>query len=323
LGFAEQCIRSLLNSDYPSFEIVVVDNGSTDGSYEVLSSLFGTIQNVRIVRNIRNLGFAEGNNMGYKNSKGEILLFLNVDTQVERTSLRELVRALASNDRVGGAQSKLVNLKDRNRLDSLGFDMDPLGFVYVHSCGSSALGARRIEEPFYADGASMAFKRSVLSEAALDGLPFDQDYFLYFEDNDLSWRVRLRGYDIVTVPACIVYHYRGGSASSTSKYLRTFSYAKNRLVTLIKNYELGNLLRLLPVVVLLELVRIISLLDREPAKSLAKLRALLWCLTNLRRIWRKRLFVQYRIRTVPDSEVMRHMVPLDFSALKQTYGALY
>jgi cellulose synthase/poly-beta-1,6-N-acetylglucosamine synthase-like glycosyltransferase len=84
LRFAEQCVRSVLDSDYSKFEVVVVDNGSTDGSYEGLSQSFSSAPNLKIVRNYRNLGFAEGNNVGYRNSKGEIVVFLNVDTRVER-----------------------------------------------------------------------------------------------------------------------------------------------------------------------------------------------------------------------------------------------
>lgn len=312
LKFAEQCVGSVLDSDYPNFEVVVVDNGSTDGSYEVLCRSFGTVSNVRIVRNFRNMGFAQGNNAGYQSSRGDIVVFLNIDTKVERRWLRELVLELASDSKVGAAQSELAT-----------YSMDHLGFVYLRARGFSRHDAPQIEEPFYPRGASMAFRRSVLEETAVDGQPFDPDYFLYFEDNDLGWRVRLRGYGIVLVPSSILCHYGAGSTSSTSLYLRTFSFAKNRLMTLIKNYDLANLFRFLPLVVLLEAVHVGVLLPDDPMKSLAKSRALLWCFTNLRRIWRKRILVQTRIRTVPDSEVMRHMLRPNFSALRQTSGIPY
>lgn len=318
LGFAEQCVRSVLDSDYPSLEVVVVHN--TDGSYEVLSQSFGMNLGVSIIRNERNLGFAEGNNVGYRKSKGVIVVFLNVDTRVERKWLSELVRALTSDAKVGGAQSKLVTLRERNRLDSLGFYMDALGFVYLRACESSSFS---VGEPFYPDGASMAFRRSVLEEAALDGRPFHRDYFLYFEDNDLGWRVRLRGYSIVLVPSSVAYHFKGGSASSITDYVRIFSFAKNRLVTLIKNHSLRNLIRFLPLVVLLEMALAVFLLPEEPAKSMAKLRALLWRLSDLGKIWRKHVFVQSRIRAVPDSEIIRHMIPPNFSTLRQTFVTLH
>jgi hypothetical protein len=111
--------------------------------------------------------------------------------------------------------------------------------------------------------------------------------------------------------------------SSASLYLRTLSFAKNRLMTLIKNYDLRNLLRFLPLLVLLEMAHFGFLLREEPVKSAAKSMALLWCLVNLRRIWRKRLMVQSRIRAVPDSEIVKRMLKPNFSALRQTRSLPY
>jgi GT2 family glycosyltransferase len=305
LRFAEQCVRSVLDSDYSNFEVVLVDNGSTDGSYEVLRQLFAAHPRVGIVRNARNLGFAEGNNVGYSRSKGNIVVFLNVDTTVERTWLAELVRVLTAGDRVGGAQSGLTT-----------HAMDWLGLVYMSAYKLLPPDSDQMQEPFYPHGDSMAFKRSVLEEAALEGCPFDRDYFLYFEDNDLGWRVRLRGYSIVSVPSSVVHHYGGGSASYVPGYIRTFSYGKNRFMTLIKNYGLRNLVRFLPLAMLLEFWYTLLTFPRMPRKSLAKLEAILWCLTNFQRIWRKRVQVQSRIRRVPDSEIVRRMLRPNFLALR-------
>jgi hypothetical protein len=327
LVFVEHCVRSVLESDYPAFEVIVVDNGSTDGSYEALCHLFSQVAKVRIVRNDRNLGFALGNNVGYRSSRGEIVAFLNVDTVVERTWLRELVHVLISDERVGAVHSKQMSLKNRGQLESLGAYMDPLGFVYPRAWwarGQSPIGGGQEDEPFYPDGGSMALRRSALEKVAIDGQPFDSDYFLYFEDNDLGWRLRLAGYGIVCVPASVIYHYRGASASAASLHARTFSFAKNRLMTLIKNYDLRNLSRFLPPVVFLEITRIVLLLPKQSTRAQAKLGALFWCLTNLKQIWKKRLYVQSFVRSVPDSEVTRYMVRPNLSVLRRRgFGALY
>jgi hypothetical protein len=326
IEFVEQCVRSVLKSDYPNFELVVVDNASTDGSYEAVRQSFSRVGKVRAFRNERNLGFALGNNVGYMNSKGDIVAFLNVDTMVERSWLRELVDVLISDVRVGAVHSKQMSLRDRSQLESLGAYMDPLGFVYPRAWWAhtqSPLG-RAADEPFYPDGGSMALRRSALEKVAIDGQPFDGDYFLYFEDNDLGWRLRLAGYKIVCVPASVLYHYRGASASAASLYARTFSFAKNRLFTLIKNYDMKNLSRFLAPVVFLEIVRAVLLLPKQPSRARAKLGALLWCLVNLKQIWKKRLYVQSFVRAVPDSEVMKYMVRPNFSVLrKRGFGALY
>ena len=163
----------------------------------------------------------------------------------------------------------------------------------------------------------MAFKRKFVEEVSLGKVPFDSDYFLYFEDSDLGWRIRLRGYRIIFVPSSTVYHYRAGCASTASQYIGVFSFAKNRLSTLVKNYSLGNLFRVMPIVVLFETASLTVFLPRQPLKALAKLRALSWCLANLRQIWKKRLYVQTRIRSVGDSQITRHMIRPNFQAARR------
>jgi hypothetical protein len=317
----------VLDSDYPNFEVVIVDNCSTDGSYEVLCHSFSSIANVRIVRNDRNLGFAVGNNVGYMSSRGDIVAFLNMDTMVERTWLRDLVHVLISDHRVGAVHSRQMSLRDRTQIESLGAYMDPLGFVYPRAwwaCGQSPLSRVDKDEPFYPDGGSMALRRSTVEKAGINGQPFDGDYFLYFEDNDLGWRLRLAGHGILCIPSSVIYHYRGASASTASSYSRTFSFAKNRLVTLIKNYDLVNLMRFLPQVVFLEIARVVVLLPKQSSRARAKLGAMFWCVTNLKQIWKKRLYVQSFVRAVPDSDVMKYMVRPNLLLLRRRgFGALY
>jgi hypothetical protein len=303
LVFADQCVRSVLKSNYPNFELIVVDNGSTDGSYELLCQSFGTIPNAQILRNSRNLGFAEGNNVGYRDSMGDIVVFLNVDTKVEPNWLGPLVSSMTSDDHVGGAQCKLLDMKNPSSVDSTGPFLDFLGYVYPNR---SERGETRCEI-FYADGAAMAFKRRVLNEVALDGGPFDRAYFLYYEDSDLCWRVRLRGYKIILARSSIVYHYRGGAGGRGLGFMRTFFFTRGHLLTLMKNYDLCNLARQLATLVFIELALSVTLLPTEPTRALAKLRAILWCLRNLRDAWVKRLFVQTKVRRIPDRELMRLM----------------
>jgi GT2 family glycosyltransferase len=319
LKFVERCLRSVLESDYPNFEIIVVDNASTDGSYEVLSQSFSSVPNLKIVRNSGNLGFAEGNNVGYRNSKGKIVVFLNVDTRVERGWLAPLASSMLSDARVGGAQCKLLDMKNQGMVDSTGDFLDFLGYVYP----------RRSESPdgdseiFYAEGAAMAFKREVLSEVAFDGDPFDRSHFLYYEDSDLCWRVRLRGYKIIIVPSSVVYHFRGGAGGRDLGYVRAFFFTRSHIMTLVKNYDLHNLLWQLSGLISIELGQSAILLLSEPRKALAKLRAILWCLRNFRNTWMKRLFVQARVRRIPDLDVMRWMRRPNLLAARASASIFY
>jgi hypothetical protein len=303
LTFAEECVRSVLYSNYSNFEVVIVDNGSTDGSYENLSQSFGAIPNVRIVRNSKNLGFAEGNNTGYSKCEGDIAVFLNVDTVVERGWLTSLVSNMTSDRRVGGAQCRLLDMKNQGIIDSTGGFLDFLGYVYPRSSESPDGDA----EIFYAEGAAMAFKREVLDHVSFGGDPFDRSHFLYYEDSDLCWRVRLRGYKIIVVSSSVVYHFRGGAGGRDLGYLRAFFFTRSHIMTLIKNYNLHNLLWQLPGLISIELGQSAILLLSKPRKALAKLKAIFWCLRDFRNIWMKRLFVQARVRRIPDREVMRWM----------------
>jgi len=305
-----------LETDYPNFEVILVDNGSTDGSLEIASRLFSKNQIVRIIRNERNLGFAEGNNVGYASSKGQVIVFLNVDTEVERNWLRELMRVLDMGENIGVAQCKLFSMRDRNKIDSVGYDFDYLGYVYPRSRTRRGDPFDQIEELFSADGAAMAIKRRVLDETCLMDRPFDPDYFCYYEETDLCWRIRLLGYKIMFAPNSIVYHYRGYAWRSEKMLPRlSFHYLKNHVSTLIKNYNTLNLVKWILPLIALEVGRAFSLLRNEPRSALARFSGLVRPLKSFSRLWKRRIVVQYSIRKVSDSEIVRLMHKPNFRAL--------
>ena len=316
IRFIERCLTSILETDYPNFEIILVDNGSTDGSLEIASRLFSKNQRVRIITNERNLGFAEGNNIGYRNSRGQIIVFLNVYTEVDRNWLRELVRILNTEEGIGAAQCKLISMRDRKEIDSVGFDYDYLGYVYPRSQTRRGDSFNQVEELFSADGAAMAVKRKVLKELSLADEPFDPEYFCYYEETDLCWRIRLRGYKILFAPNSIVYHYRGYARPKEKMPPHlVFHYLKNHLSTLIKNYNILNLVKCIPVLVALEIGRALSVLSSEPQSANGRLKAVVWPIKNLSRLWRRRIIVQHAIREVPDNEILRLMRRPDFNVL--------
>jgi len=315
MRFIQKCLTSVLETDYPRFEIVLVDNASRDGSLEAASRLFGKNPMVRIVRKERNLGFAEGNNVGYANSQGQIIVFLNVDTEVDRDWLRKLVHVLNMGEKVGAAQCKLMSMRDRKEIDSAGFDYDYLGYVYPRCQTRRGDPFDRVEELFSADGAAMAVKRRVLEESYL-GTPFDPDYFCYFEETDLCWRMRLRGYKVMFAPYSIVYHYRGYAwrKEKIPPHL-VLHYLKNHISTLVKNYSILNLVKWIPLLIALEVGRALLLLISEPQSTLARLTAIAWPLKNFGRLWRRRIIVQRSIRKLSDSEILRLMRKPDLNAL--------
>jgi len=311
--FAESCLRSVLATDYSNIEVIVVDNASTDGSCEFIRDLFSNMSRVKLIRNQRNLGYAGGSNIGFKHASGDVIAFLNVDTEVDKEWLRELVKALSS-EKVGAVQSKLIKLQDRRTIDSAGWSFDRLGYAHWRYISPDGMSSNRPHELFYAEGVAMAIKKSVLSEVLIDGEPFDSDFFLYYEDTDLSWRIRLRGHEIMLVPTSIVYHQRS-FALSEQQYHMTYYFTRNRISTLIKNYSLINLVRWIPLLLLLELARGVILLRNKPFKARAKLRGIIWNIKNIGRLWKKRSIVQSTIRKVPDAKIVALIQPPNFVTL--------
>lgn len=321
--YVERCLQSVLNSDYPNFEVIFVDNASTDGSFEIVESLFRTDKRLKIIRNAENLGFTGGNNIGFTHANGQYLIFLNNDTEVNETWLKEIIKVMESDPKICVAQSKLLRINRLNAIDSAGQFIDRLGFGHPRD-GEDKGQYHDVEQIFYADGASLAIKRALVNEVLLYGMPFDSDYFpIYYEDADLCWRIRLRGYEVVFVPNSIVYHARSATKLYEMPSYLIFSHVRNRIMTLAKNYDLVNLLKYLPPLLVLETIRAIVLLNGKASHSLAILKAILWNIKHFRAVWEKRLIVQQCIRKTNDASLIKYMLKPSFTHLYHSFKKYY
>jgi len=306
LKFVEKCLESVLKTDHDNFELIFIDNASTDGSLEYVQKQFSHDHRLRIIRNQKNMGFAEGNNIGAKTARGNYIVFLNIDTIVESSWLRELVNVMDVDPKAGVCQSKLLSLKSPKFFDSAGDFIDRHG-VMMRRGGDSMerdVGQyNKVEEVFSARGAALMTRRKIIKEVGL----FDPIYFATYEDIDFSWRTRLHGYKVLFVPNSVVYHI-GGVASPTS--FKTFFTTRNWIMTLTKNYELHNLVKFLPFVIAISasVVGAELILRRRPKLALDRFKGVLWSVLNFRYVWEKRLWIQRCIRRVPDSEIMKHML---------------
>ena len=134
----KQCLLTLSKTDYPNYEVVVVDNASTDGSLTEIRNSFGSDPKIKVVENNQNVGHAEGCNIGAKNTQGRYIVFLDSDTEFNaRNWLRELVKLMEKDDSVGLAQAKLVLAQNKNCLDYVCVDVDALG-TWAANYGSKA-----------------------------------------------------------------------------------------------------------------------------------------------------------------------------------------
>ena len=238
--FIEKCVGSLLASDHPNFEVIVVDNASTDGSLECLAA-FG--ERVRIIRNAANLLSAPGLNQGIKAALGEIVVLLDLDAEVRSDWLMRLVEPIEGDSRVAVTGSKLL-FGDGRTIQHAGGTIGNNGFTehggYGHTDG--ALDDHLPREVEFVTGASIAIRRSVLDDL---GGGLDEMFPFYYEEVDLCWNVRRLGHKVVYVPQSVAIHHESGTMGrGSSRYL--FNFHRGRLRFLLKNARLHELLSRIP-----------------------------------------------------------------------------
>lgn len=307
--YLTKCLQTVFQSDYPNIQVIVVDNASTDGSVDCIERLYRANPRLAVIANKENYGPAKARNIGIGIAAGKYIAFLDNDTQPEAGWLGPLVRALEQSSTIGACQGKLLLMSDPSRFDCAGNYLGSYGFlvstVVVEELDEGQVD--RVEEIFSAKSAAMVVRSDVLKETGL----FDEDYFIYVEETDLSWRIWLRGYRIVFIPDSRVHHAFGTTSKvlpRQQQYLVRFHGTKNYITTLLKNFGLWNLLRIVPVHIAIWIgLAGWFAIKRQPKDSVYILKAILWCVRNFRGIWRKRESVQ-RMRRVNDSNLMRRIM---------------
>lgn len=250
LEHLEPCFRSLMALDYPAqrLELLLVDNGSSDSSVAFMEKRFPA---VRLIRNERNLGFAAGNNVGVRAAQGELVAFLNNDMRVEPNWLRELVAPFEMGKDVAAVGGKILSW-DGKRIDFAAAAMNIFGYGYQLGAGRRAASdVSEVRPMLFVCGGNMAVRRQVY----LDAGGFDDDYFAYYEDADLGWRLWVLGQQVLFTPKAVVYHRHHGTGRHLADEKRRLLYERNALYTIIKNYEDETLQRILPSALLLLLER--------------------------------------------------------------------
>lgn len=284
------CVQSLLDQDYPDVEIIVSDNGSSDGSIDFLQERFST--SIRLIENDRNLGFGAAVNRGLAVAEGDYLVFLNNDLVLESKSIGELAALLESDDDIGAAVPKILYYEKRDTLNSFGVLINYTGIACPNKIDQTDDPDLDITET--ACGGIFMFPRKVFE--TIGG--FDEDLFLYHEDHDLSWRIRIAGWKIMVTPRAVLYHHY-----KFNKGIRKFYFSeKNRLHIMIKNLQWKTLVLILPALLMVEFAQWAHAILHGwfvlKIKSYFELTAL------LPRILKKRKKMQAH-RKIPDKELIR------------------
>lgn len=294
----EKCFSSLANQTVQNFEIVFVDDGSTDQSLDFVEKHY---PDTVIVQNIENVGFARANNAGATVAKGDYLFILNADTYLDDDTIEKLTNTIKKHSKYHYMQLDIRKYNKSNmKGEACTFNMDRFGYP---------IWSGKEENPFYADGAAMVIKKDLFFK--LGG--FDEKYFIYLEDLDIAWRARMLGEEVYYLKGIHVYHYAGGTSVNTqikegsyqTSLRRRYDAQKNNLRTLVKNYELKNLFWALPVSLILASIEgWLYLFKGNIIGFLYLHKAIWWNILNLSDTLNQRKKIQC-IRTVDDTVILK------------------
>jgi GT2 family glycosyltransferase len=295
----QRCLPTVFTQTYPNFEVVIVDNASTDGSVELVREQF---PQVNLIVNDSNLGFAAANNIAIRATSASYIATLNNDTEVEANWLSELVKGMSSDPKVGMVASKILYMQPPHLVDSAGVGVSRAGLAW-NRCNGAQEDPLEVEpyEVFGPSAAAALYRRAMLDEVGL----FDEAYFAYYEDIDLAWRARLMGWRCLYVPTARVYHAHSATSRQGSSFKR-YLLSRNEIWTIVKNYPTPDLWLYLPEILFYDLLsaayRII--LERSWSPLLGRLAAL----RQLRPMLRQRRIIQKR-RQASSREMRQLMAP--------------
>lgn len=305
-GHLNTCITSVLRTNYPNFEVILVDNGSDDGSVDYVQKKF---RQVKIIKLKKNYGTAIGYNIGAFMAKGKYVAILNNDVEVDPEWLTPLVGILEKIPNVVAADPKFKSYYYRDRFDdsaAAGRWIDIFGNNYTRGVNEQDL--EQYNKLVYIMGVLTIFKKDILIKSG----GFDPLYVFGYEDIDLAWRLYLMGYKIVYVPSSIIYHKSGGTTRGRGKKPKPGYYyliKRNRLISIIKNYSIGNVLTAL-FFSLFEyiLILIYFIMKKERRYSRDLFMAIINVFKNFRIILKRRYRVQ-SLRRVDDKYIRQYMLP--------------
>ncbi len=236
IEYLHTCLSSLQEQTFRDFEVIIVDNNSHDSSEEFIKKNYPA---VRIIKNTRNNGYSTAVNQGIQLSRSEFIATLNNDTSVTPQWLGTIIRAFQNNPDIGFCASKIVNYSLRSVIESAGDEMMNNGFGRKRGYGEQDRGQFHYpEKVFSACGAAAVYRRNMLDDIGL----FDEDFFAYLEDVDLSFRAYLRGYQCLFVPDAVVYHHEFGTTRN-DKYFPIILSLRNSMMLVVKNFPLSLLIK--------------------------------------------------------------------------------
>lgn len=229
-----RCLASLATQRSSAFEVVLVDNGSSDGSVEMAVAQYSSVPafTLTVVRNHENFGFCKANNQGIERARGEFIALLNNDAEAQPDWLASLLTAFDGRTDVGMAASKILVHEDPNIIDKVGHVIYLDGQNWGRGHGESDIGQfEDVEETLWPDGCAAMYRHAMLDEVG----GFDEDLFAYGDDAELGLRARIAGWGCLYIPTAVVRHHRGSTLGRLSTR-RVELIERNRVLLAIKHF---------------------------------------------------------------------------------------
>ncbi|MGI6010578.1 MAG: glycosyltransferase family 2 protein [Ruminococcus sp.] len=239
IAFIRPCLDSLLQQTFQSFEILVVDNGSQDGSRETVQSEY---PGVKLIPLSENTGFCHAVNVGIKEAKAPYVILLNNDTQVHPDFVMEMQKGIKERPRAFSCGAKMIQMADRSKIDDAGDYYNALGWAFARGKGKPQNRYQKPCKIFTACGGAVIYKKELLKKTGL----FDEEHFAYLEDMDLGYRARILGYENWFLPDAIVYHAGSGTSGSRYNLFKVRYSSRNNVYMIYKNMPLGQIFLNLP-----------------------------------------------------------------------------
>lgn len=239
IAYLEGVLASLEQQTMDNFEVIVVDNGSTDGSSAFIAANFSW---VRIIELPDNFGFSRAVNVGIEASRTPYVLLLNNDTEVEKNFVEEMLAAIRRHKNAFSCQAKMIQYHDRDKLDDAGNYYCSLGWGFARGKGKDISVYDKEERIFAACAGAAIYRKKLMNKTGL----FDEEHFAYMEDVDIGYRARIYGYENWYAPRAVVYHVGSGTSGSRYNQFKIRYSSRNNIYMIYKNMPLLQILINLP-----------------------------------------------------------------------------
>jgi len=304
------CLKSITSQLFADYQVIIVDNGSTDGSVDFLKTHH---PDIIIVAFQSNRGFSVAVNAGIKRSSGNYILLLNNDTELDPAFLSEIVEAFQSNPKIDFCAPKMLNFYNRTILDGVGDGFLRGGVNY--RIGTLERDVDLFNTPrivFGACAGAAVYKRDFFDKAGF----FDEDFFAYLEDLDINLRAARLGLTCSYVPTARIFHMGSATTGSSFNLFTIRHTTKNIINVLIKNFTALELMFSLPRIVIHQLVWLLILAKRSQMK--AYVQGIYLALISFPKMWAKRKLILTSKKLQRDSRFLRRV----YSAEKEVIRSI-